>query len=396
MNQGNEDFTAPSPKVSLIDEEGNYNYEFHNPYNFSIDDLIYELTGGTVRETIDEVLKVSSMGTMSDAYGKHLWGINHQDNLTHVPHNNEHIGLTFFTKPSLNFNDAICLNSPKYADLANNEPKSIQRAIRTMLDHRLALNTQKYPCPLNDPFQSFLPVLSNSLMTLSGVPSIALRSSSTPAGIAREEFTWVDDITENYTAYDVQCTFRNAQGNLLMGIFWYWLNWITDSYRAPWIVSRYIDDIIANRMVYTTRIYRVMLDHTKRYVTSIWAPGYAYPTGIDIGSVANYDIEKPINVNNKTLEITFRCSGSMFNSASLIEQFNQTVWMLNLSMTDELRDKDMVKIPLYALRIFSHRGYPRIDPNTRELQWYVSKADWASEASAINFLLNNQPVGEPL
>lgn len=380
-------YTIDSTHSDLYNERGEYDYQFHNPYlNFNIDAMIHEMTGGTIRDTLDEIYKVSNLGPVSNAYGNHLFGINHQHMLNHVPHNNEHIGLTFFTKPSLNLSDNAIVGNPLFANLASGEANSLQRAIRCMLDHRLALNMRDYPCQLNDPFQSFLPVLTNSLMTLSGMPSISMSTGTTPRGIAKEEFTWIDDHPDNFSAYDLQATFRNSQGNLIMMLFYYWIRWAASSYISPMLAVRYIDDIMANRMSYTSRIYRLMLDSTRRYVTSIWACGYCFPTSVEIGSIAHYDHEKAVNTNTKTMDVTFRCSGSMFNEDILVETFNQTVWMLNGSMKDENRNHDMTKIPMFALRIFSHKGYPRINPNTYELEWYVTKAEYEAEKTAIDFL----------
>ena len=364
-------------------------YSNQNPYSINIDDIVREVTGGTVREAIDDVFKTTGMGPISNALGNHFHGINHQQTGTLIPHNNDHIGLTFFTKPTLNLSDNVIVGVRQLAGLLTNNQNSIQRAVRCMLDPRLALNTDKYPCPLNDHLQAFIPLLTNSLLTMSGMQSVAMRTYTAPSGRMREEFTMIDDTPFNYTAFDIQASFKNTQGNALLLLFWTWMLWSGLSYLSANYVIRYMEDNLSNRIVYTTRIYRLLMDPGKRFVTGIWAPHYAFPTSLEVGSLYAYDYEKPLNTAAKTMDVTFRCVGNIFNDDLLIQQFNQTVWMMNPNMHDDVRNKVMVKVPLHALRVFNHKGYARINPKTYELEWYVTKETYENEKSSILFIEQN-------
>jgi hypothetical protein len=43
----------------------------------------------------------------------------------------------------------------------------------------------------------------------------------------------------------------------------------------------------------------------------------------------------------------------------------------NHSMTDDQREQHNTKIPIQALQLFNNRGYPRINPDTWELEWWI-------------------------
>lgn len=402
---------ASGPYSPAEESQASDVYQNQNPYgghkgygSFNIDDIIHDITGGTVREAIDDVMKVSALGPISNAMGNHFYGINHEQLTPLIPQNTDNIGLTFFTKPMLNMKDGVIAGVRQLSHLLSTNPNSLQRWARCTLDPRLANRTDVYPCPLNDHLNVFIPLLTNSLQTMSGMQSIALDSYTAPSGKFKEQFSMIDDFPFNYKAYDIQATFRNTQGNALLALFWPWLCWSALSYVSAHYVVRYLDDIRSNRIPYTTRIYRLVLDQTRRYVTAIWAPGYAFPTTLETGSQFHYDAEQRLNMNNKTMDVTFRCVGNIFNDDILFEQFNQSVWMGNPNMHPDIIKQEMVKVPYYGLTIFNHKGYPRINPKTNELEWYVSKAMWQSEKAALEFKKQNSyseaglkvPSGQPV
>ena len=58
----------------------------------------------------------------------------------------------------------------------------------------------------------------------------------------------------------------------------------------------------------------------------------------------------------------------------LIFHFNTTVGIFKPSMRDKYRDSDMVKLSPSELRTYNHRAYPRIEPDTMEMQWWVERS----------------------
>jgi len=65
--------------------------------------------------------------------------------------------------------------------------------------------------------------------------------------------------------------------------------------------------------------------------------------------------------------------GAEYLDDVLVYEFNNTVEIFNVNMRDASRASSMVKIAPSLLTLFNNRGYPRINYNTYELEWYVTK-----------------------
>ena len=103
------------------------------------------------------------------------------------------------------------------------------------------------------------------------------------------------------------------------------------------------------------------------------ATGWAIPRAIDIGPHFNFDSEDIHPFVSKTVEIEFACTGAIYLDEILIKQFNQTVCMFNRNMSDVNREVFMVQVDKKYYKIFNYNVYPRIDPITKELQWWIYK-----------------------
>jgi aspartyl-tRNA synthetase len=86
------------------------------------------------------------------------------------------------------------------------------------------------------------------------------------------------------------------------------------------------------------------------------------------------------------IQIPFKCMGAIYDDDILIRAFNQVVGYFNSGMkVDRIHDvpgPSMIKIPFEYLDIFNNRGYPRINPKTRELEWYVNADYYAAKIDA--------------
>lgn len=320
------------------------------------------------------------------------YGINHRQTPLAVPMNREHYGLTFFTRPQLNFNSRNLEMVRKFGKLLTTESMSYQRMIRCMLDPRLAYgaagssdpDAAPLNCPLVDPKQVFIPILTNSLLNISGWPSLKMDVHTSKPGILKEEHSVVDSYAPDYSAYDVTANFRNSQGDPIVSMFDYWTHYMGQCRIGE--MSPYLDFVTEHEIDYNTRIYRLTLDVTKNKVVSMACSGASVPVGVPIGEKFDYSSEKPYNDANAEISIPFHCNGFIYNDDIIIRWFNEAVGIFHEGMRDGEPNGTMMKVPLRYLQLFNCRGYPRINPDNYDMEWWIEATTFAAKLAAYGTL----------
>lgn len=329
-----------------------------------------------INTTLDDVYRASPIGSIQDSIASNFYGINHRLQPSPIPINKDMHGLTFFTRPQLNLTNQNLRAYRKFIPFLTNQEMSIQRIIRCYLDPRLNAVVPSLSCPFVDHLNPFIPILTNHLITCNGWPDISLDSYESKPGAYKEVFSMVDSTAEIYSAYDISATFRNMVGDPITTIFALWA--IYQSLVFQGIMVPYPDFLIKNEYDYNTRIYRLVLDSTRRYVEKIGCTGAAYPTAVPMGAAFNFDsdVGKPLNLSNAEIQINFRCMGACYQDDIISYEFNKVGQIFNSNMQDDRRSTNMQKIPIEMLATFNHRGYPRINPKNGELEWYVGRQEY--------------------
>lgn len=315
-----------------------------------------------------------------------FFGINYMQTPLPVPINKDHYGLVFFTRPQLNLQSRNLKNVRKYYPLLTTETLSVHRAVRCYLDPRLQVleqtidasgETMGLKCPLVDPTNAFIPLLTNHIDSISGFPDILLPIYNSPEGQYRESHSMVDGTAANYSAYNITATFRNSRGDPITKIFDFWEHYISHVFEG--LLAPYPDMMIANVLDYNTRIYRLILDPSKRTVVSIGACGAAFPFNVPRGTQFDFNAEKPYNDANAKVQIQFQANGAIYDDEILVWSFNRVVGAFNPGMRSaDTRASSMMRIPGDFMEVFNCRGYPYINPTTRELEWYTTKEYYQS------------------
>ena len=305
-----------------------------------------------------------------------------------APVNNEQYGMVFFTRPRLNLSYDNLIRDRTFVGMLNENEASIPRAIRCILDPKLEkLGSAAGPITsrLSDPHNAFISIASNCLETMSGWPDPYIDTYTSRSGIYKDEWSMVDSYCKNYSAWDMSCNFRNIVGDPIGFMFHAWTQYA--SLVREGTFDPHMEMIMENEIDYNTRIYRVILDPSRRFVTRISACGAAFPTSNSIGSMFNYSTDGIYNRDGDQISVTFRCMGAMYYDPILIDAFNKTVWMFNEAMRSEeqtaedphgdaLRLRTLVKLPPAERHLFHGQGYPRINPHTAELEWWIPKVDY--------------------
>ncbi len=329
--------------------------------------------------TVDDLFKISYIGSIQQAIGNSFYGINHRQIPTALLANRERYGYTFFTRPQLNLQSANIRAQRLFYPLLTNDRNTVQNYVRSILDPRVALTLNPTLC---DPYNGFIPVFTNNLKSISGWDDYIAPTFTSDEGNYKESVSFVDGNILNYQTYDIECTFRNTRGDPIIYMIYIWL--LYQSFVFEGIMSPYPDMIIENEIDYNTRIYRLVMDKSNTFVRKILATGASFPITLPLGNFFDYTSDSPTNSEIYDFSIRFRCMGITYQDDILIHEFNKVTKIFNPSMRDQSRDTDMVKVPKALLVIFNNRGYPRINPATYELEWYVSKQMYDARMNLVN------------
>lgn len=335
---------------------------------------------GKINTTLTDVFKNTPIGDIDRAMGLTFHGINHRQTHNPVPINTDGYGLVFFTRPQLNFGDGNLRAERKLLPLMTKAPASIQRIIRCYLDPRLQYLKIGIDCPFVDEFNPFIPLLTNHCLSTSGWPDPVHDTYTSKPGAYKEEFGYVNSNLDNYGAFQINATFRNMQGDPINALFRAWTIYQANVFEG--IMVPYPDFIAWNIIDYNTRIYRLVLDKSKRFIQKIACTGAAFPLSQPIGHAFDFDSSKPINSSMDQIQIPFRCFGVRYNDPIIMHNFNRAVQIFNPAMRPNLRPSLMREVGMAELSYFNNQGYPYIDMETSELKWFV-------DANSYNTQLNS-------
>lgn len=333
-------------------------------------------------DKLDNLFMETPIGSIQTAIGDSFYGVNHRLMPNAIPINKDHYGLTFFTRPAMNMSTINLRQVRQMLPLLTTDTQTVPRIIRLLFDNKIykadygngSPNGGGLSSPFVDNQQAFIPILTNTLLSISGWPDVETPMYNSAEGVYKESFSFVDGVVDNYSTYTIQASFRNIIGDPITTLFLFWLRYMSYVYQG--LMMPYYDYIIENEIDYQTRIYRLVLDVHRNKITKIGACGAAFPHAISIGGSFNYESDKPINNSNDQISVPFKCMGAMYQDEILIYEFNKTVEYFNNAMKDDVRNNYYVNIPKELLVLFNHKGYPRINPNTYELEWWVSKENY--------------------
>lgn len=322
---------------------------------------------------LEKLAREAGLGALKSQISSTYSGINHRGSIVAVPPNQDQYGLTFFTRPRMNLSYDNLVKDRTFTPMLSAAPHSVARVVRAYLDP-VGAKYRNYGSPLVDEKQAFIPLLGNTLISLSGWPDPYVDTYTSPAGIYKEEWAMVDGYAKIYNSYELTANFKNIVDDPITYLFHIWTQYMALVHEG--VMDPYFEHIIQNEIDYQTRIYRLVLDKTRRYVQKIAACGAGFPTSSTLGSIFDYASDKAVNDSTDQISVRFKCMGAMYLDPILVSEFNEVVCIFNPDMVDGRRRSTMTQIPGERLTAFNNMGYPRIDPDTSELQWFLSKAQY--------------------
>ena len=368
-----------------------------------------------ISQSVDQMMANLPVGSIERAISNNLYGINSRKTGNAVPRAKDSFGFTFFTRPQLNMTTFNLSNYRGFYNLMTSQSVSYQRYTRMMLDPRLGHGSNPMKCPVLDNLNAFIPILTNNLVSMGGFPDLTVPTWTSDSGLYGEEYGFVDGVTNHFESFDVDATFRNTKGNPLLYFFYIWIKY--ESLVFEGILNPYLDMITENEIDYNTRIYRIVMDQNRRFITYMGATGASFPINVPTGNVFDYNIDKPFNDGNSEINIRFRSFGFTPFDDILKLEFNQTAGIFNPSLkkllehdlnggiTDatkrespdkayEIKGIDYIKVPHYLLSLgedsitsnpfygVNHHCYPFINLATNELEWWVPKSKFKTASNS--------------
>lgn len=358
----------------------------------------------SLEASVDQILENLPTGSLSRTISDNLFGINFRHKNSPLPRPRDSHGYTFMTRPQLNLSDPNVSNVRRFFSLLTENEWSYPRYTRLMLDPRLSY--MGYKSPLVNPYTAWIPILTNSITSISGWPDLSVPNYTTASGLYSEQMSWVDGVPNHYEVFDLSVSFKNTRGNPLVYFLTIWVYYQSLVFEG--LLSPYMDMITENEIDYMTRIYRVTTDISNRYVSNIAATGGSFPMNIPIGPLFDYNVDKPYNESLTDINVMFRSIGFMFNEDILKLEFNQTqaifdpgiASILEYDMTTDDRDgkrredptryyhiasAPYVKIPHALAAVeemntlgnvynsLNYNAFPYINLETNELEWWADK-----------------------
>lgn len=335
----------------------------------------------SINTTIDDIFRSTPLGSFDNAIGSVFHGINHRQTPNPVPINKDGYGLTFWTRPQLNMTTENIRAERSFIPLLTKESRSIQRMIRCYLDPRLIASPgNNFFTPVMDNRNAFMPLLTNHCLSCSGWPEPTIEQFTSKPGVYKEVYSMTDSNMDIYSAYDITATFRNMESDPITLLFYTWVKYQALVFEG--ILAPYPDMIVKNEIDYNSRIYRLVLDKTKRYVQKIACTGVATPVTSNISAAFNFSNDKPYTTSSESIDIQFKCLGIRYNDDIVVHDFNKVVSIFNGNMAEDKIKSNMIKIPREFLEFFNNKGYPRIEPNTMELNWYIEPNEYNQNLAA--------------
>lgn len=369
-----------------------------------------------ISQVTDDIISRSGSGTRSQILQDTTRGINligaSQPTIT----NHQSNGLVFFTRPMLNLTQSNLKLDRVFDEYADAPEMSYPRMARVMLDpinerNQLIKDNKNrmvndphdgsVTSPLVDPFNPFMPILTNTLSTLSGWPDPAMNVYVSDKGILGEQWMKADGHMKIYENFSLTTNFMNTDGDPIFHLFYLWTHYMGLITQGK--ISMRPQMRAARRMDYFTRIISFALDPTRTFITHWANTGVGFPTIYGGSSIHDYDVSKRYKSNQEQKSIQFQCLGAEYNDLITLVEFNKLVGRFNPDLNiyhpamgginTTNGNKDLVpygnfrtrgsKTPAYVKLTANEKAagnfhaYPLINIYTKELEWWMRFGDWA-------------------
>lgn len=340
--------------------------------NIVADELARKAGFKSTREHLDAILMAEHghMPLRSASAGALAYGFNHRQMPVAYDVNREHFGLTFFSRPDLALGGANCVRDRRMAMLMTKDRQNVQSFVRHTLDPDVT-KEEGISCPLVDDLQPWIPLLTNTMISISGWPGLNASIGSTQPSRYGDVVNYYDgSIKELHREFNLSVNFQQMQGKFSLTLLFYWL-YAAKLFQAGILMPKPIHFAECSKN-YDLRIIRFVLDPFKRYIVDWTAAETAMIENIPIGEAYNSEVDTVFNTLQDEMTVSFRCTGYSPVDPRILKEFNDLTVKFNPRMADGLRNANYTKVDYEFLTIVNGEGYPWVNIDTKELEWYVT------------------------
>lgn len=335
---------------------------------------------------IRTVRKSTLTGDPDSSLFNMFYGPNHFGSNDLVPINQDTFAYIFFTKPNLNLSKANIGHVRKLQYLLNQGPNTIANAVKCSLSTKFGWNEARDGSrsdAINDDYP-FIPFLSSSIESVSGFPDEAMEFFQSEEGMAKQVYGYADGRPENFGTFQLQFVFNSKIGDphkLYLGTLHQYMGLVGTGEISPKAESE--NEFETD---YFTNVYIIITDRNKQYVQKLAClGGGGLWEGVPSGQDFNIDKATDLQLEGRQINAPMLCFGFRYNDPIIIENFNYLVRAFKKPMGDVQmgtpENTGMVQIPHRQLSLFGNRGYPFINPDTSELEWWIESSIYEDRTS---------------
>ena len=276
--------------------------------------------------------------------------------------------FVFFTRPQLNLTLENSVLSKELIKTLTEEKNSIHNYTRTQLDPRLFYSKANIKSDLTDPYNPFIPILSNTLLKMSGWPDPVLATRESTEGRVKQRTAMVDGTNDIFSTFDIDCSFMNVVGVPVTNLMAIWLDYMDKVHKGH--IQPYLDMILRREIDYMTRIY-VIVTNSFGTIKMFANTGASFPYVNNLGSF--FDFDRFSSTDATEVNIRFKCIGAEYNNYNSLKDFNMLMGAFNpmIRKLQNGEESGLLEVPESLYSTFKNRMYPYIDIPNGKLIWYI-------------------------
>lgn len=313
--------------------------------------------------------RTSQLGGVHQSITNAFYGLDALQTGLPMEEDESHLTHIFFTRPQLNLTLENCVLTKELIKTLTDNRDSVHNYIRTQLDPRLFYSKLNLKSSLTDPYNPFIPILSNTLTKMSGWPDPVLATKESAEGRVKQKTVIVDGTSDIYGTFDLDATFMNIRGMPVTNFMATWLDYMDKVHKGH--IQPYLDMLLRREIDYQTRIYVIVTTLEGNNIKMFANTGASFPYVNNIGSFVDYD--RSNKTKNTEVSIRFKSIGAEYNNYNSLKDFNMLMGAFNpeIKKMQNGEEHKLFEVPESLYSVFKNRMYPYIDIPNGKLLWFI-------------------------